>query len=87
MSQTNFTKWFKTFLQEKELDLEATCFDFKVNGLFQSMPLGCIVEFTETMPKKIQNNIKTTLVKIDFKNGNIKDYLEHLAKGIVHSQN
>jgi len=43
-----------------------------------------LFDFIETMPKYHQS-IKNTLVKIDFENGDIFHYLNHLGKGMVKS--
>ena len=80
----NFEKWLRTFIEEKEL--EGTSFDFKTNGVFNIMPIGTVIEFTAQLSEERQYKIKETLVKIDFKNGDVLHYLKHLARGISLTQ-
>ena len=78
-----FTKWLETLIDEAELDRNQT-FEFTVNGQWNLMPLGVVEEFmSKTMSKADQAKSKTTLVKIDFMNGNLMHYFEYIAKGIA----
>jgi len=71
-----------TLIEEKGLDLES---DFEVLGEsgLNIIPLGVVVEYFLNTPKEMQNKIKDTLVKIDFHNGDINHFFEHLAKAIA----
>lgn len=42
-----------------------------------------LVEFLEGCPEAIQHQVRTTLVKIDFQNGDVFHYLDFLAKGML----
>ena len=50
------------------------------------MPIGVVIEFLGKIPQKIQQKIKSKIVLIDFKNGNILDFLEYIGKGITRQK-
>jgi len=81
-TQDNFGKWLDTFIDEKELDREKT-FEFTVGGTWHYMPLGVVIDTIKTLPKVQKDKIKSTIVMIDFKAGNVMHYFEYLAKGIA----
>ncbi len=78
-----FAKWLDTFLAEKGIGrdevLEA---EGKMWGT-NYMPVSVLVSFMKVAPKHEQAGIKSMLVKIDFKNGNVRHYLTHLAKAVA----
>lgn len=78
----NFISWFNTFLSEKGIDLEE---GFEVDG-----PSGAnfmcyenVVNAIKIAPTSEQSAIKDMLVKIDFKNGDVKHYFRHLAQAMA----
>jgi hypothetical protein len=77
-----FTTWIDTFISEKGLDTERT---FTVDGPSGEniIPLGCVVEAIKTTSKREQDQIKTTIVKIDFMNGDVCHFFNHLAKALA----
>jgi len=80
---TNFIHWLRTFVEEKGLDREQV---FEVQGPvwgLNSIPLGVVLEHIEIAPAHEQAAIKSMLVKIDFCNGDVTDYLRHLAQAIA----
>lgn len=83
MSKNAFSTWLNTFISEKGLDLEHT---FEVEGPewgLNSIPLGVVVEHMHIAPPKEQAAIKDMIVRIDFRNGNVLDFFQHLAKAIA----
>jgi len=78
----NFAKWLDVFVEEKGIDVERN-FDFEIEGTWNLMPVGVVIEYIKQVPKDEQEQIKKTIVKIDFYNGNIYHFLEYIAKGIV----
>lgn len=76
-----FTKWLETFIREKGIDLEETFTVEKTQRNFMSY--GVIVEAIKNTCKEEQKAIKNMLVKIDFFNGDVKDYFRHLAVAIA----
>ena len=77
----SFDEWFNLFLEEK--GLSTLVLDFKEKGNWNYMPINVIVEFLSKVPKKIQDQIKSKLVLIDFKNGDPVNFLEYIARGII----
>jgi hypothetical protein len=77
-----FTTWLDTFTAEKGLDLEQI---FEVNGPSGAnfIPLGCVLEAIKSAPAREQAGIKTMIVKIDFRNGDVCHYFKHLAQAIA----
>lgn len=78
-----FNKWIDTLLEEKEIDREEQLEIIGSNGQWNLIPIGIIVDEIKKAPKNEQKSIKETLVKIDFMNGNIKDFIKHLGQAIV----
>jgi hypothetical protein len=77
-----FTKWLETFTTEKNLDLEQV---FAVEGKSGTnhIPLGCVIEAIKSAPSSEQAGIKSMIVKIDFRNGDVCHYFKHLAQAIA----
>ena len=72
--------YLTTLIEEKGKSLDST---INLDGHF-GLTYGMLVDFIESM-EMYHEQIKTTLVKIDFMNGDIFDYLNHLALGMVES--
>lgn len=76
-------KYLNTLLEEKGISqervLEVTGSEWGTNF----MPISVIVDFLSNLDKETQNKVKNTFVKIDFHNGDIVDFLNHIAKGIA----
>ena len=77
-----FGNWLDTLISEKGLDTERR---FIVGGPSgeNSIPLGCLVDAIKAAPSNEQAAIKTTLVKIDFMNGDVCHFFQHLAGAIA----
>jgi len=81
----NFKTWINTFVEEKGLDMEKR-FDVQApDGTPHSVPVGCVVEAMISAGKDEQAQIKTTIVKIDFMNGDVLHFFNHLASGLAAS--
>ena len=77
-----FPKWFETFLDEKGTDLEQVVTVDGPSGA-NHIPVQCVVDAILAAPATEQAGIKTMIVKIDFVNGNVVDYFQHLAQAIA----
>ena len=75
-------KWLNTFVEEKEIDMERT-FEYEIDGVWHYMPVGVIVENMHCAPRTEKDSIKRTIVKLDFLNRNIYDYLEFLGLCLI----
>ena len=79
----SFDKWLDTFLEEKGIDLgKIIIVDGEYGANF--IPVECVVEAMKATTKEEQAAIKNTLVRIDFMNGNVYHYFEHLAKALAN---
>jgi len=78
----NFERWVHVFLSEKGIDLEETIDVEGPSGL-NVIPVGCLVEAMIDAPATERTAIARALMKIDFKNGDVRHYLAHLAKAIA----
>lgn len=77
-----FTNWLDTFVAEKGLDLEHEFLHEGAGGL-NIIPLGVVVEAIKQTVGREQAAIKATIVKIDFKNGDVCHFFNHLAKALA----
>lgn len=79
----NFNTWLDTFLEEKGIDLEQR-FNLKdTSGTSHSMPYGVVVEHIKIAPKNEKESIKKIIAQIDFINGDVKHFFQHLAQSLV----
>jgi hypothetical protein len=77
-----FNKWLDTLIEEKGIDTEEL---FEVDGPSGTniIPAAVVIEAIKGTSKQEQAAIKTTLVKIDFCNGDIMHYFKHLAGALA----
>ena len=78
-----FNTWLDTFISEKELDLDYT---FEIEGDDWGMnwiPLQCVIDEIKNAPATERDAIKKTIVKIDFVNGDVMHFFEHLAGALA----
>jgi len=77
--------YFETLLEEKGVDLDETFELITPDSVYgsQIMTYGVILESINRTNKAEQKKIKNTLVKIDYKNGDIKHFLRHLGKALT----
>lgn len=80
----NFVQWFDTLVEEKGIDTEQV-FEVDADGVFGNhfIPFYVLREFVCGMPANIKADIKTTIVKIDFLDGAVENYLQYIAEGMV----
>jgi len=78
-----FKKWFETFITEKGYDLEAEIFDVDTARGFNIIEGGVLLEAIMNAPANEQTAIKNQLVRIDFHNGKLRPFFEHLAKAMA----
>lgn len=85
MSNTNpHREYLKTFFEEKSLDTERV---FEVEaplGTPNSIPVGVVIEHILIAPMEEQEKIASILRKIDFANGDVYHFLEHLATALAY---
>mgnify|MGYP003675266796 FL=1 len=69
-------------ITEKGLNIETT-FDVNGNSGLNIIPLGVVVEHILIAAKEEQTKIKNMLIKIDFNNGDVMHFFNHLAQAIA----
>ena len=74
--------WIDRFVSEKELDVD---YIFEVEGASgpNFIPLAVVIEHIKIATKREQAQIKATLVRIDFVNGDAMCFFNHLAQAIA----
>jgi hypothetical protein len=75
--------YLRRFFEEKDIDREER---FTVEGPEwgeNSIPYGCVIEAIMQAPAAEQEQIANMLRRIDFKNGDVRDYLRHLGKALA----
>jgi hypothetical protein len=79
--KNSFTTWLKTLIEEKGIQDR----EFSVEGESGTnlIPLMVVAEHILIAPKTEQKRIKSTLVQIDFRNGDVCHFFNHLAKAIA----
>jgi hypothetical protein len=79
---SDFAKWLRTFVSEKELDLEHRFNKDGPSGM-NSIPLGNVIEAMVLAPVHEQEMIRDQLVRLDFRNANVLNYFDHLAGALA----
>ena len=75
----NFKNWIDTFIEEKNLPMEDT-FTIDKNGTMNIMSYKTIYEHILIANDDEQKQIKNMIVQIDYMNGNILNFFQHLGK-------
>lgn len=84
VSDMDFLKWFDTFLEEKNLPSREWVIVDR-SGLNHFITSDVVIEAVKSASKYEQGQIKNTIVKIDFHNGDVMHFFNHLAKGLVNN--
>ena len=78
-----FSKWLDTFMSEK--NLPDRIFEIEHGGDVHMVESDYVVELAKQSSPQEQSFIKETIVKIDFMNGNVHHFFEHLARCYVQA--
>lgn len=81
--QHDFLNWFNTFLEEKGLLYKL--YQIEVDGNTHFIDSELIIDLIKKAPYQEQSQIKNVIVMIDFKNGDVHHFFEHLATGYIKS--
>jgi len=74
--------FFTTFFNEKDLDFQYYTVN-SPNGTPNIIPSTVVIEAIKHTKGEEAAKIKDMLIKIDFFNGNIHNYLQHLAQALT----
>jgi len=75
--------YLRTFFDEKNLDERYYHVQSPTGDTLNLIPTGQVIEAILDAPPNEQERIATTLRRIDFVNGDIHHYLEHLAAALA----
>ena len=78
----SFNNWLDIFIEEKGVDTEEMLEAEGASGT-NYIPVGVIIEHMKIAPRHEQEKIKETIVKIDFRNGDVLHFFRHLAGAIA----
>jgi|GEM_PF-1827678 hypothetical protein len=78
--------YITTLLNEKGISLEHT-FEIKSDGIFGNhcVPLPVLLEFIESLDRRLQDQIRLKLIRIDYNNGNVLHFLEYLTNMMIQT--
>jgi hypothetical protein len=83
MPKTKTLRYLTAFFNEKAIDRDETFDVDSKNGTPNVMSYGVVIDTIKGAPINEQRGIADMLRKIDFRNGDVKDYLRHLAKALA----
>lgn len=79
-----YDRWLDTFIDERELDLDARFEVASPKGVMHSFSYGVIIEHIKITSRDEQEAIRRMIVKIDFHDGDIYHYLRHLGQALAN---
>lgn len=78
----SFNKWLDTFIDEKGIDRD-TPIEVEGPSGTNYMTVQNVLDMMKIAPANEQSAIKTNIIRLDFRNANVLDYIKHLAKAIA----
>lgn len=81
----NTKQYLKQFFEEKVIPYDL--FEVVDGGEVHWIDNETVIELIKEAPVNEQKQIADVLRKIDFYNGNVNDFLKHLAEAFVKTQN
>tara|TARA_R100000234_G_C4929848_1_gene147994 strand:- start:440 stop:691 length:252 start_codon:yes stop_codon:yes gene_type:complete len=78
----NFNNWLDTFIDEKNINKNDT-FEINKNGTLNIISYGSVIDHIKITSKQEQEQIKKTIVKIDFFNGDVLHFFKHLGQALA----
>ena len=79
-----FNNWLDTFIEEKGIDL-GQILEVKTEKNTRYFEVGNVIENIKATEPEEQEEIKKTIIKIDFYNGDVGDYFKHLAQALAQN--
>lgn len=74
--------YIERLLEEKNISLDTSILENEGN---MGLTVKSLVDFIYSMPKNIIRQVENTFRKIDFLNGDVMNYVNFLAKGMIQS--
>jgi len=75
-------KYLEILLEEKNISSETNLLENEGN---LGLTIQMLIDFIYSMPANIRKQVENTFRKIDFMNGDVMNYINFLAKGMVKS--
>ena len=79
---SSFVSWLRDMFTEKGTDVDAPVDAFEEVGHI-GLTYGMVFDFLNQLLREQQAAIRTNLVKLDFANADVFDYLNHLTNGMI----
>lgn len=76
------TRYIETLLEEKNISSETSLLENEGNI---GLTIDMLLDFIYSMPNNIVKQVENVFRKIDSLNGNVMNYIEFLAKGMIQS--
>lgn len=81
---TSFATWLTAFVEEKDLDL-CHLFQVETTQYTHLIPLHKVLDAARFARPDEQDKIKDILVQLDFRNGDVMHFFNHLAGGVARA--
>ncbi len=75
-------KYLEILLEEKNINSETNLLENEGNF---GLTIQMLIDFIYSMPANIRKQVENTFRKIDFMNGDVMNYINFLAKGMLKS--
>ena len=82
LSAVEEKRYISVLLQEKDIDLEQTLLEEK--GCF-GLTISMLIDFIYNNSQSVIQEVENMFRYIDFKNGDVMDYVNFLAKGMIEA--
>lgn len=76
--------WFQQFFEEKNLSNDI--FKVEHKGIIHMVESEFVINLIKSSSSSEQAKIKETLIRIDFRNGDVNDYFKFLAEAYIKTQ-
>lgn len=78
-----FAQWLDTFVAEKGLNLDQHFEKVGPSGQLNIIPLANVIQAMKITDKSEQAQIKSELVRLDFRNADVMGYFDHLSSALA----
>lgn len=81
---TKTDKYLKAFFEEKEIQFEQ--WEIYHNDQLHLIDTDVVIEAIKNAPESEKIQVRNTLVRIDFANGNVNHFLKFLAEAFIKNR-
>ncbi|WP_304683103.1 hypothetical protein [uncultured Clostridium sp.] len=83
--QTLFEKWLNTFIEEKDIDILEE-FKSTKDGISKIFTYEEVLNNFKMTSEREQQEIKEKMIKIDFYNADVKEFIRHMSRALLPSR-